>query len=259
MRKIRVEFGLHRPGRARWRHSQFGPAHPNGHALYLVVSPATADRVARVEEIRTVSAAAHAALWRALLGLHWVSRVEANLTPEDPLPYPGPSDGRLGANYVTPRRVAGWIDEVAALEARTYRRDLDAVVEVDDGFLDVVADSALTGTDGKAGCRPGSGYSTPHLVLDLDVLGQPVSRGAPAAMFAAREPAGGAADADTLYLFDSAFGPPRRPDGVASNPNTVQLVNKDGAFRRLGGLWMVLVVCAFGGPFEDFAFDDAGV
>ncbi|MFC9841708.1 hypothetical protein ACFVKB_49490, partial [Rhodococcus sp. NPDC127530] len=42
-------------------------------------------------------------------------------------------------------------------------------------------------------------------------------------------------------------------------PNTVQLVNKDGAFRRLSGLWMVLVVCAFGGPFEDFAFDDAGV
>ena len=41
--------------------------------------------------------------------------------------------------------------------------------------------------------------------------------------------------------------------------NTVQLVNEDGAFRRLGGLWMVLVVCAFGGPFEDFAFDDAGV
>ena len=42
-------------------------------------------------------------------------------------------------------------------------------------------------------------------------------------------------------------------------PNTVQLVNKDGALRWLGGLWMVLVVCAFGGPFEDFAFDDARV
>ena len=24
-------------------------------------------------------------------------------------------------------------------------------------------------------------------------------------------------------------------------------------------MWMVLMVCAFGGPFEDFAFDDAGV
>ena len=42
-------------------------------------------------------------------------------------------------------------------------------------------------------------------------------------------------------------------------PNTVQLVNKDLAFRRLGGLWMVLVVCAFGGPFENFALDDTGV
>jgi putative CocE/NonD family hydrolase len=49
----------------------------------------------------------------------------------------------------------------------------------------------------------------------------------------------------------------RAPVGLKAN--TVQLVNKDGAFRRLGGLWMALVVCAFGGPFEDFAFDDAGV
>ncbi|WP_373560150.1 hypothetical protein [Rhodococcus sp. ACS1] len=47
--------------------------------------------------------------------------------------------------------------------------------------------------------------------------------------------------------------------GVGPNPNTVQLVNKDGAFRRLGGLWMVLMVCAFGCPLEDFAFDDPGV
>ena len=46
---------------------------------------------------------------------------------------------------------------------------------------------------------------------------------------------------------------------VGFSANTVQLVNKDGALRWLGGLWMVLVVCAFGGPFEDFAFDDAGV
>lgn len=50
-------------------------------------------------------------------------------------------------------------------------------------------------------------------------------------------------------------------EGSAGTPkaNTVQLVNKDGAFRRLGGLWMVLVVRAFGGPLEDFAFDDPWV
>ncbi|MDT2006949.1 response regulator transcription factor [Rhodococcus opacus] len=62
----------------------------------------------------------------------------------------------------------------------------------------------------------------------------------------------------TRTEFDVLAALSARP-GMAFSRNTVQLVNKDGAFRRLGGLWMVLVVCAFGGPFEDFAFDDAGV
>lgn len=43
------------------------------------------------------------------------------------------------------------------------------------------------------------------------------------------------------------------------NLNTVQLMNQDCAFWRLLGLWMVLMVAAFGGPFENFAFDDARV
>jgi len=41
--------------------------------------------------------------------------------------------------------------------------------------------------------------------------------------------------------------------------NTVQLVDKNCALRWFLGLRMVLVVTTFGGPFEDFAFDDAGV
>lgn len=42
-------------------------------------------------------------------------------------------------------------------------------------------------------------------------------------------------------------------------PNTVQLVDEDCAFGRLLWLRMVLVVKAFGGPFQDFAFDHARV
>jgi len=41
--------------------------------------------------------------------------------------------------------------------------------------------------------------------------------------------------------------------------NTVQLVDEDCACGRLLGLRVVLVVKAFGGPFQDFAFDHAGV
>ena len=41
--------------------------------------------------------------------------------------------------------------------------------------------------------------------------------------------------------------------------NTVQLVDEDCAFWRLLGLRMVLVVAAFGRPFENFAFDHARV
>lgn len=41
--------------------------------------------------------------------------------------------------------------------------------------------------------------------------------------------------------------------------NTVQLVDEDCALWWLLGLRMPLVVTAFGGPFENFAFDDARV
>lgn len=45
----------------------------------------------------------------------------------------------------------------------------------------------------------------------------------------------------------------------AVNFNTVQLVDEDCAFGWLLWLRMVLVVKAFGGPFQDFAFDHARV
>ncbi len=46
---------------------------------------------------------------------------------------------------------------------------------------------------------------------------------------------------------------------TGARANTVQLVVEDCAFGRLLWLRMVLVVKAFGGPFQDFAFDHARV
>jgi hypothetical protein len=55
----------------------------------------------------------------------------------------------------------------------------------------------------------------------------------------------------------------RASSTVISSPgfslNTVQLVDEDCAFGWLLWLRMVLVVKAFGGPFQDFAFDHARV
>ncbi|MFC0448471.1 enhanced intracellular survival protein Eis [Rhodococcus jostii] len=185
--------------------AHFGLVHPDGYVLYRRVS-GDSGSVARVEEIRTVGAAAHAALWRALLGLDLVRRVEANLTPEDPLPYLL-SDGRLVRT--TSRHDELWVrimEVPAALEARTYRRDLDVVVQVDDGFLDAGGRFALTVRDGKAVCTRTD--ATPHLVLDLDVLGSLYLGAHRARTFAAANRLW-AADADTLDRFDSAFGSDR--------------------------------------------------
>jgi len=47
--------------------------------------------------------------------------------------------------------------------------------------------------------------------------------------------------------------------GFGRKANTVQLVRQNRACRRLGGLWMMLMVRAFGRPLENLALDDAGV
>uniref|UniRef100_UPI0005849AB8 GNAT family N-acetyltransferase n=1 Tax=Nocardia araoensis TaxID=228600 RepID=UPI0005849AB8 len=64
----------------------FGLLHADGYALYRYHADGRA-RTVEVIELRTVTAEAHAALWRALLGLDLVRRVDAVLTDHDPLPY----------------------------------------------------------------------------------------------------------------------------------------------------------------------------
>ncbi|SUA76197.1 Enhanced intracellular survival protein [Nocardia otitidiscaviarum] len=127
--------------------------HPDGYVLYRR-EWGEKESVATVWEFRAVTAEAHAALWRVLLGLDLVDRVVCDLADNDPLPYLL-TDPRLV--QVTGRRDHLWVrimDVPAALTARTYRCDLDVIVAVHDPFRDAGGTFALRVRDGIAECEP---------------------------------------------------------------------------------------------------------
>ncbi|WP_269455155.1 enhanced intracellular survival protein Eis [Mycobacterium kyorinense] len=145
----------------------FGLLHPDGYALYRVHDHD--QRVARVAELRAVTNDAHAALWRALLGLDLMKSVATATHPDDPLPYLL-TDTRLART--TGRQDDLWLrimDIPTALEARSYQSELAAVVEVFDGFRCDGGRFALDIRDGRARCRASDAPA--DIEMDLDVLG----------------------------------------------------------------------------------------
>ena len=141
--------------------------HPDGYLLYRVYRGAS--RNVRVEEFTAVTAAAHVALWRALMGLDLVETITASTHPADPLPYML-DDSRLvrttGAEDELWLRI---MDVPVALEARTYAADLDMVIEIGDEFRSDGGRFALTIRDGKARCVRTAAAA--ELQADIDVLG----------------------------------------------------------------------------------------
>ncbi|OBI26754.1 hypothetical protein A5710_06430 [Mycolicibacter sinensis] len=141
--------------------------HPDGYALYRVHG--TTSKTVRVAELRAVTAEAHAALWRALLGMDLMQTVVIGTYPDDPLPYLL-TDTRLART--TARTDEGWLrlmDVAAALQARSYAAELSAVVDVSDGFRGDGGRFALEIRDGRAQCTPTDAPADAE--LDLDVLG----------------------------------------------------------------------------------------
>jgi predicted acetyltransferase len=145
----------------------FAFLHPDGYVLYRVHGddPMTI----RIRELTAATADAQVALWRAVLGMDLMEKVNIWTYPDDVLP-------QLLTN---PRlvRVTNSADDLwlrimdipAALEARTYQDDLDIVLDVTDGFRTDGGRFALQIRDGRARCTP---TDTPADVeLDLDVLG----------------------------------------------------------------------------------------
>lgn len=147
-----------RPG----EHESFALLHPDGYALYQV--DRTDLKLARVGELRALSGDAHAALWRALLGLDSMERVSILTHPDDPLPFLL-TDTRLART--TWRQDGMWlriVDVPAALEARSYAREIATVLEVSGAGR-----FALVIRDGRARCTPTD--AEPELELGRDVLG----------------------------------------------------------------------------------------
>ncbi|MFF0611831.1 GNAT family N-acetyltransferase [Nocardia tengchongensis] len=180
---------------------QFFLIHPDG---YVILRRAWADNknTATVHELRAVTAEAHVALWRVLLSMDLVHTVEANLSDNDPLPYLV-TDPRLVR--VTGRHDTLWtrvMDVPAALTARSYQRDLDVVLSVDDPFRNAGGVFALRVRDGVAECERTD--RTPDLELGIDVLGSLYFGTYRARVYAAANRIQ-AKDPALLRAFDEAF------------------------------------------------------
>ena len=108
--------------------------HPDGYASYRVASGERGRR-ADVVELVAATDAAHAALWRVLMGLDILRTVTASLAPDDALPFVL-TDTR--AVRVTGTRDGMWVrlvDIPVALATRRYQVEVDVVLDVSDAFL----------------------------------------------------------------------------------------------------------------------------
>lgn len=146
----------------------FAFLHADGFAFFRVHRTDGA-ATARVTKFAAVTPQAHAALWRALLGLDLVRTVESHTHPGDVLPYLL-TDARLVRTTSVQDDL--WLrlrDVPAALAARTYAADLRVVLGVVDDELGAGNRFALTIRDGRAGCTATDAPA--EVCLDRSVLG----------------------------------------------------------------------------------------
>jgi predicted acetyltransferase len=144
----------------------FGLLRTDGFVLYRThVGPT---RTVQVVKLTALTAEAHIALWRTMLGLDLMESVTITTYPADPLPYLL-TDPRLVQTLGSKDGL--WLrirDVPAALEARTYGADCSAVLDITDAGLGV-GRFTLEIRDGRARCTPGG--DPVDVELDLGVLG----------------------------------------------------------------------------------------
>lgn len=173
----------------------FGLLHPDGYAVYRLdtLDP----RLARVDELRAVTADARGGLWRALLGLDSVERVSILTHPQDPLPFLL-TDPRLAKT--TWRQDGLWVRIAhvqTVLEARSYAADLNCVLAVrGQGRF------ALEIRDGRARCTATDAPA--DIEMARDALGT-VYLGVHRASTLAAANRIRTRDADLIGRFDAAF------------------------------------------------------
>ncbi|WP_036440791.1 enhanced intracellular survival protein Eis [Mycolicibacterium mageritense] len=145
----------------------FAFLHPDGYVLYRVHGDDPMNM--RVAEFVAATTDADVALWRALLGMDLMEKVDVWTYPDEILP-------QLLTNprlvRVTSSADDLWLrimDIPCTLEARRYQADLDLVLEVSDGFRSDGGRFALEIRDGRARCTPTENPA--DVELGLDVLG----------------------------------------------------------------------------------------
>jgi predicted acetyltransferase len=175
--------------------------HADGYLLYRVHRGQS--RNVRVEEFTAVTAEAHVALWRALIGLDLVETITTSSHPCDPLPYLLDNPRLVRTTGSEDGLWLRIMDVPSALQARTYLADLDTVIQIDDGFRSDGGRFALTIRDGRARCERTDAQA--EFVMGLDVLGSLYLGVHRAATLAAANRIRGGSPTTLVHL-DAAFG-----------------------------------------------------
>lgn len=178
--------------------------HPDGYASYRIKHGSATTLTA---DVHAATPAAHAALWRVLLGVDLVTTVTStSVTADDPLPLLLTDPRLVTTTSLVDGMWARILDVAAVLGARRYATEIDVVLEVTDPFLGRGGRFRLTGGPDGATCTPAD--TAPDPTLDIADLATLVFGARPAHALAA---AGRLTVADPAVLrrLDVAFGTER--------------------------------------------------
>ena len=184
----------------------FHLVHADGYASYRRQWD---DRSCEVVELFAVTAEAHRELWRALLAMDLVETVRSPSLPvDDPLPLLLTDPRQVRTTGLDDGMWLRVLDVPAALSARSYRVELDVVLDVHDPFLDRGGRFRLRAGPDGATCEPTA--ATADLRIAVRALGPLLLGGQKAAPLAAAglvEATGPA----VVARVDTAFGTDRLP------------------------------------------------
>jgi predicted acetyltransferase len=146
----------------------FHLVHADGYASYRIED---GDRTCRIVEIVSVTAEAHAALWRVLLAMDLMETVTVWSHPlDDPLQYLLTDPRQVRTTRIRDGMWARVLDVPAALSARRYATEVDVVLDVHDPFLDRGGRFRLRGGPDGAECMRVD-MGGPTVDIELAALG----------------------------------------------------------------------------------------
>jgi predicted acetyltransferase len=137
--------------------AKFYLTHPDGYVSYRVQeqwNEGIAALRCRITDYVIGSPDAHAALWQVLLGMDLFETIESHQIPvDDPLPFLVTDFRQVRTTAVNDGMWLRPVDAAAMLAARSYRAEVDLVLQVDDPLLGDQRLALVAGPDG-ARCEP---------------------------------------------------------------------------------------------------------